>query len=70
MVFCDFGAPEFVLRSVLTIRFATYGRFLKRPKMSENCQKTLKTDGFLRFFHARSNPLRQSGLRVSKTEGF
>ena len=27
MVFCDFGVPEFVLRIVLTIRFASYGRF-------------------------------------------
>ena len=48
--FCDFGVPESVLRIVLTIRFATYGRFLKRAKMSENRQKTLKTEGFLRFF--------------------
>ena len=68
--FCDFGVPESVLRIVLTIRFATYGRFLKRAKMSENRQKTSKTDGFMRFFHVRSKPLRESGRRVSKTEGF
>ena len=55
-VFCDFGVPEFVLRSVLTTCFATYGPFFKKPKM-------------LRFFHVPSNPLQQSGLRVS-IEGF
>ena len=27
-VFCVFGMPESVLRIVLTIRFASYGRFL------------------------------------------
>ena len=70
LFFCDFGVPESVLRIVLTIRFATYGRFLKRAKLSKNRQKTSKTDGFLRFFHVRSNPLRESGCRVSKTEGF
>ena len=70
MFFCVFGVPESVLRIVLTIRFATYGRFFERAKMSENSQKTSKTDGFLRFFHVRSNPLRESGCRVSKTEGF
>ena len=69
-VFCVFGVPESVLRIVLTIRFATYGRFFERAKMSENRQKTSKTDVFLRFFHVRSNPLRESGCRVSKTEGF
>ena len=69
-VFCVFGVPESVLRIVLTIRFATNGRFFERAKMSENRQKTSKTEGFLRFFHVRSNPLRESGCRVSKTEGF
>ena len=69
-VFCDFGVPEFVLRIVLTIRFASYGRFFERGKMSENRQKTSKIEDFLRFFHVRSNPLRESGCRVSKTEGF
>ena len=54
--FCDFGVPEFVLRSVLTIRFATYGRFSKRSKMSENRQKTLKTEGFWPFLHDRICP--------------
>ena len=48
--FCDFGVPESVLRIVLTIRFATYGRFLNKAKMSENYQKTSKTDGFCHFF--------------------
>ena len=62
--------PEFVLRIGPTTRFATYGRFFKKSKMSENRQKTSKTEGFLRFFNVRSNPLRESGCRVSKTEGF
>ena len=70
MVFCVFGVPKSVLRIVLTIRFASYGRFFERAKMSENRQKTSKTDGFLRFFHVRSNPLRESGCRVSKTVVF
>ena len=57
VVFCVFGGPESVLRIVLTIRFASYGRFFERGKMSENRQKTLKTVGFWRFFRVRSNPL-------------
>ena len=69
-VFCVFGVPESVLRIVLTIRFASYGRFFERAKMSENRQKTLKTWGFWQFFRVRSNPLRESGCRVLKTEGF
>ena len=69
-VFYDFGVPEFVLRIGPTTRFATYGRFFKKSKISENRKKTSKTDGFLRFFNVRSNPLRESGCRVSKTEGF
>ena len=69
-VFCVFGVPESVLRIVLTIRFASYGRFFERGKMSENRKKTSKTGGFWRFFHVRSNPLRESGCRMSKTEGF
>ena len=69
-VFCVFGVPESVLRIVLTICFATYGRFFERAKMSENRQKRLKTKGFLRFFHVRSNPLRESGCRVLKTRAF
>ena len=56
MVFCDFGVPESVLRIVLTTRFATYGRFLKKAKMSENRKKTSKTEGFLRFWCARICP--------------
>ena len=64
--FCVFGGPETVLKTVLTIRFASYGRFFKRGKMSENRQKTSKTGGFWRFFRVRSNPLRESGCRVSK----
>ena len=32
-VFCDFGVPEFVLRIVLTTRFATYGRFPQQRKL-------------------------------------
>ena len=55
---------------VLTIRFASYGRFFERAKMSENCQKTSKTWFFWRFFRVRSNPLRESGCRVSKTRSF
>ena len=57
-VFCVFGVPESVLRIVLTIRFASYGRFFE------------KTGGFWQFFHVRSNPLRESGCRMSKTKGF
>ena len=83
-VFCDFflvgctplgkrGSSvknETVLKTVLTIRFASYGRFFKRGKMSENRQKTSKTGVFLRFFRVRSNPLRESGCQVSKTGFF
>ena len=69
-VFCVFGVPESVLRIVLTIRFASYGRFFERGKMSENRQKTSKTGGFWRFFRVRSNPLRESGCPVSKTGDF
>ena len=69
-VFCVFGGPESVLKTVLTIRFASYGRFFERGKMSENRQKTSKTGGFWQFFRVRSNPLRESGCRVSKTDGF
>ena len=71
-VFCVFGVPKSVLRIVLTIRFATrtHSRFFKRAKISEKSPKTLKTEGFLRYFHVRSNPLREFGHRVSKTEGF
>ena len=69
-VFCVFGGPETVLKTVLTIRFASYGRFFERAKMSENRQKTSKTGGFWRFFRVRSNPLRESGCRVSKTGFF
>ena len=68
--FCVFGVPESVLRIVLTIRFATYGRFFERAKMTENRQKTSKTGGFWRFFRVRSNPLRESGCQVSKIDGF
>ena len=67
---CVFGGPESVLKTVLTIRFASYGRFFERGKMSENRQKTSKTGGFWRFFRVRSNPLRESGCRVSKTGDF
>ena len=70
MVFCDFGVPKFVLRIVLTTRFATYAPFLKKAQMNEKRQKTSKTEGFWRFFNVQSNPLRRSGLGVSKTEGF
>ena len=63
--FCVFGGPETVLKTVLTIRFASYGRFFERSKMSENCQKTSKTGGFWRFFRIRSNSLPESGCRVS-----
>ena len=42
----------------------------KNHFLSQNRQKTSKIDGFLRFFHVRSNPLRESGCRVSKIEGF
>ena len=42
----------------------------ERGKMSENRQKTSKTGGFWRFFRVRSNPLRESGCRVSKTGVF
>ena len=49
-VFCVFGGPETVLKTVLTIRFASYGRFFERGKMSENRQKTSKTGGFGDFF--------------------
>ena len=66
-VFCVFGVSGFVLRIVLTTRFATYGRFFETSKMSENRQETSKTEGFWRFF---SCSLRESGCRVSKTEGF
>ena len=69
-VFGVFGGPETVLKTVLTIRFASYGRFFERGKMSENRQKTSKTGGFWRFFRVRSNPLPESGCRVSKTGGF
>ena len=68
--FCVFGGPETVLKTVLTIRFASYGRFFERGKMSENRQTTLKTGGFWRFFRVRSNPLRESGSQVSKTGVF
>ena len=68
--FFVFGGPETVPKTALTIRFASYGRFFERGKMSENRQKTLKTVGFWRFFRVRSNPLRESGCRVSKTGGF
>ena len=68
--FCVFGGPETVLKTVLTIRFASYGRFFERGKMSENRQKTSKTGGFWRFFRVRSNSLRESGCRVSKTGFF
>ena len=64
--FCVFGGPKTVLKTVLTIRFALYGRFFERGKMSENRQKTLKIVGFWRFFRVRSNPLRESGCQVSK----
>ena len=69
-VFCVFGGPETVLKTVLTIRFASYGRFFERGKMSESRQKTSKTRCFWRFFRVRSNPLRESGCRVSKTGVF
>ena len=69
-VFCVFCVPESVLRIVLTIPFATHGLFFERAKISENRQKTLKTEGFLRFFHVRSDPLWESGCRVLKTKGF
>ena len=68
--FCVFGGPETVLKTVLTIRFASYGRFFERGKMSENRQKTSKTGGFWRFFRVRSKPLRESACQVSKTESF
>ena len=68
--FCVFGGPETVLKTVLTIRFASYGRFFERGQMSKNRQKTSKTVGFWQFFRVRSNPLRESGCQVSKTKGF
>ena len=41
------------------------------PKaLRENCQKTLKTGGFWRFFRVRSNPLRESGCQMLKTGFF
>ena len=48
--FCVFGVPESDLRIVLTIRFASYGRFFETGKMSENRQKTSKTGIFGDFF--------------------
>ena len=69
-VFLRFWCAESVLRIVLTIRFASYGRFFEKGKMSENRQKTSKTGGFWRFFRARSNPLQESGCPVSKTVFF
>ena len=38
-------------------------------EMPRNERKSPKTDFFC-FLHAGSNPLQQSGLRVSKTDGF
>ena len=67
--FLQFWCAQNVLRIVLTICFATYGRFFKRTKMSESRQKTSKTEGFWQFFHVRSNPLRAfecQKLRVAK----
>ena len=52
--FLRFGGPETVLKTVLTILFASYGRFFERGKMSENRQKTSKTGFFLRFFFGRA----------------
>ena len=64
--FCVFGGPESVLRIVLTIRFASYGRFFERGKMSENRQKMSKTGGFWRFFRVPVMVSEgfQSGFRV------
>ena len=69
--FFDFGVPESVLRIVLTIRFATYGRFLKREKLSENRQNTLKTDVFFcDFFMFEATLCRNPAVECQKLRVF
>ena len=46
VVFCVFGMPESVLRIVLTIRFALYGRFLTLSRGEKRWfQTSLKLEG-------------------------
>ena len=66
--FCVFEGPETVLKTVLTIRFASYGRFFERGKMNENRQKTLKTGGFLAIFSCSKQP--SAGIRLSSVKNW
>ena len=66
--FCVFGGPETVLKTVLTIRFASYGRFFERGKMSENRQKTSKTGGVLAIFSCSKQP--SAGIRLSSVKNW
>ena len=69
-VFCVFGVPESVLRIVLTICFATYGRFFKRAKMSKNRQKRQKLRVLCDFFMFEATLCGNPALECQKLSVF